>query len=148
MEENTNYYSTENSGVTEEDLLVKGEGSYNSPYIYGWNNDYEVAMSVWSSIHGSLLSGELVFAYRPSSKKGNKLIQIVIVRNFTIDNMTGAKIYGDYGIGYITSGYTALLPHVPHRYLEDEMSGYLDEWGVDKKILNTYKAIIEDLKEK
>ena len=120
-------------------------------YIWGWNSDEEVARSVWSSIHESLLSGDLVFAYRPTGKGDSKLKQIVIVRNFHNEYLpTGAyvKVNDDFAVGYVTSGYTALLPHVPFRYLRDEIEEYLEDWKIDKKILNTYKAIIEDLEEK
>ena len=119
-------------------------------YIWGWDNSMDVAGSIWGSIHASLLKGDLVFAYRPLSKEGSKLVQLVIVRNFHIEYIAAmeTKVYDDYAVGYITSGYTALLPHVPLRYLKDEMSGYLEDWKVSKEILNTYKAIIEDLEEK
>ena len=133
MEENTNYNSTE---LTEKECC-----------IYGWDDDMDVARSIWGSIHNSLLEGDLLFAYRPRQKKNARLLQIIIVRNFHIDRsgMIDRKVYDDFAVGYITSGYTALLPHVPLRYLKEEMAGFLDEWGIDKKVLNTYKAIIEDL---
>lgn len=119
--------------------------------IWGWKDDTEVAQSVWASIHESLLSGDLVFAYRPTGKGDPKLKQIVIVRNFHLEHglsIEPIKIYDDFAVGYITSGYTALLPHVPLRYLRDEIAEYLEDWKIDKKILNTYKAIIEDLENK
>ena len=119
-------------------------------YIWGWNDSMEVASSVWGSIHASLLSGDLVFAYRPLGKDEGKLVQLVIVRNFHFEDTlvvnSPKKVYDDdYAVGYITTGYTALLPHVPLRYLKEEMTGYLDDWKINKEILNTYKAIIEDL---
>lgn len=131
---------------TAEDMTGSMEAD-NRQYIWGWDTTMEVARSIWGSIHDTLLHGDLVFAYRPLSDKGNRLIQLVIVHNFHIDSsgLQDIKVYDDYGVGYITSGYTALLPHVPLRYLKDEMSGYLEEWKINKEILNTYKAIIEDL---
>ena len=111
--------------------------------IWGWENIEDVAKSVWSSIHHVLLEGDLVFAYKSSSTT-DKLKQIVIVRNFTLGQNL-EKTPGDFGVGYITSTYTALLPHIPLRYLKDEISQYLGEWKIDKTIQNTYKAIIEDL---
>ena len=135
------------------DITTEKTGSIDSSselrYIWGWENSMDVAGSVWGSIHSSLLSGDLVFAYRPLSK-GDRLAQLVIVRNFHMDYVgtMDVKVYDDYAVGYITSGYTALLPHVPLRYLKDEMSEYLGDWKVEKEILNTYKAIIEDLEEK
>ena len=117
MEENTNNSSTE--------IMDRGY------YIYGWDDDMEVAKSVWGSIHSCLLDGDLVFAYRPKQKKNAKLLQLVIVRNFHLEDTlvvnTPKKVYDDFAVGYITSGYTALLPHVPLRYLKDEMTGLLDE---------------------
>ncbi len=111
------------------------------PYIFGWENDMKVAETVWGSIHNDLLNGNLVFAYR-SSTQGSKLGQIVIVRN--IDFNTG-KPLDTFGVGYITSGYSALLPHVPLEYLKEEIASYLEDWKIDKNILGTYRAIIEDL---
>ena len=119
-----------------------------SRYIWGWEDSMEVASSIWGSIHASLLNGDLVFAYRPLGKDTGRLVQLVIVRNFHYDPGSSEKIYDDYAVGYITSGYTALLPHVPLRYLSEEMTGYLEEWKINKEILNTYKAIIEDLENK
>ena len=115
--------------------------------IFGWENDYQVAETIWGSIHSSLLDGDLVFAYR-SSTQGSKLGQIIVVRNFKIVSsgvLLDPKVYTDFGVGYITSGYTALLPHVPLEYLKEEVYKYLEEWKIDKNILGTYKAIIEDL---
>ena len=121
-------------------------------YIWGWNDSMEVASSVWGSIHASLLNGDLVFAYRPLGKDEGKLVQLVIVRNFHFEDTlvvnSPKKVYDDFAVGYITSGYTALLPHVPLRYLSQEMAGYLEDWKINKEILNTYKAIIEDLENK
>lgn len=116
-------------------------------YIWGWEDSMAVASSIWGSIHSSLLSGDLVFAYRPLGKEDGRLVQLVIVHNFHIDQsgMVDQKVYDDYAVGFITTGYTALLPHVPLRYLKDEMTGYLEDWKINKEILNTYKAIIEDL---
>jgi hypothetical protein len=118
-------------------------------YIWGWDDSMEVASSIWGSIHASLLSGDLVFAYRPLGKEDGRLVQLVIVHNFHMEHgpsIEPIKVYDDdYAVGFITTGYTALLPHVPLRYLKEEMTGYLADWKINKEILNTYKAIIEDL---
>ena len=114
--------------------------------IYGWQCINQVANDIWGSIHSCLLKGDLVFAYK-SPKEGDKLKQIVIVRNFDmIETPTGPqKSYRSYGVGYITPGYTALLPNVPYEYISGEIVDYLNEWKVDKTIINTYEAIVEEL---
>lgn len=128
------------------DSTINTLGTTIPNYVFGWNDEMEVAKSIWGSIHGCLLDGDLLFAYRPRTKKNAKLLQIVIVKNFHLDRsgMIDQKVYDDYAVGYITSGYTALLPHVPLRYLEEEITNYLEDWGIEKEILNTYKAIIKD----
>lgn len=121
-----------------------------SGVCYGWRCINDVAAEVWGSIHSTLLKGDLVFAYK-SPKEQDKLKQIVIVRNFELSNnpvpgmMDPMKVYTSYGVGYITSGYTALLPNVPFRYISGEIVDYLKEWKVEKSIINTYEAIVEEL---
>ena len=119
--------------------------------IVGWNSIEEVANSVWNSIHSRLLEGDLVFAYKTGDQSA-KLKQIVIVRNFELIQVAGfaqaGKNYTDFGVGYITSGYTALLPHVPLRYVKDELYSLMKDCKVPQDILGTFGAIIEDLEEK
>lgn len=115
--------------------------------IIGWNSIDEVASSIWSSIHSKLLEGDLVFAYKTGNQY-DRLKQIVIVRNFEwcqVSGMQPVKVYKDFAVGYITSGYTALLPHVPFRYISGEIMTSLEDWKLPKSVLGTYKAIIEDL---
>jgi radical SAM superfamily enzyme YgiQ (UPF0313 family) len=71
----------------------------------------------------------------------------VVVRNFDLaPTMSGnIKHYTSYGVGYITSGYTALLPNVPFRYIKDELMDLLKDWKIDKNVLATFTAIIENL---
>lgn len=117
---------------------------------YGWRCINDVAAEVWGSIHSTLLKGDLVFAYK-SPRENDKLKQIVIVRNFELANtsapgmMDPIKHYTSYGVGYITSGYTALLPNVPYTYIAEEIVEYLKDWKIDKTIINTYEAIVEEL---
>ena len=116
---------------------------------YGWRCINDVAAEVWGSIHSTLLNGDLVFAYK-SPKEQDKLKQIVIVRNFDLydapsPGLPPQKVYKSYGVGYITSSYTALLPNVPYEYISGEIVDYLKEWKVDKTIINTYEAIVEEL---
>ena len=119
--------------------------------IIGWENIDEVANSVWSSVHSRLLEGDLVFAYK-TGNQGAKLKQVVVVRNFEIVEVPGfaqaGKNYTDFGVGYITSGYTALLPHVPYRYIKDELFNLIKDSKVSNEVLGTFKAIIEDIEEK
>jgi hypothetical protein len=115
--------------------------------IVGWDTIDDVARSVWSSVHSKLLEGDLVFAYKTGNRY-DKLKQIIVVRNFEwyqAGNLQPIKVYKDFAVGYITSGYTALLPHVPFRYISGELKDALDEWKLPKSVLGTYKAIIEDL---
>lgn len=92
--------------------------------IYGWGSIEEVAQTLWSSVHSSLLSGDLVFAYRDSS------YQVVIVKGST-----------DYGVGIITPGYTALVPHCPKEYLVGEVLKDLTGMKPEKSVLLSYKNI-------
>ena len=145
--EEENYYKQEK--LTEEERGIQGHVESNS-VIYGWQCIEEVARDVWGSIHSSLLNGDLVFAYKCPSKSST-LKQIVIVRNFELvdSGMLGVpdpiKHYTSYGVGYITSGYTALLPNVPYTYIAEEIVEYLKDWKIDKTIINTYEAIVEEL---
>ena len=117
--------------------------------FWGWQCVDDVAKEVWCSVHSSLLKGDLVFAYK-SPRKQDTLKQIVIVRNFEMVeppalSMEPQKMYTSYGVGYITSGYSALLPNVPYEYISGEIVDYLKDWKIDKTIINTYEAIVEEL---
>lgn len=102
-------------------------------YIWGWNSSFEVANDVWSSIHRSLLEGQLIFAYK-SLSSNSELSQIVIVQNQ--DNT--------FGVGAMTRGFSYLLPSVPIEYLKTEVFEDLKKYKIDSKILETYKRIIKD----
>lgn len=103
--------------------------------IWGWENSMQVANDVWSSIHNSLLEGELIFAYKSTTSDSN-LSQIVIVKNMN----------GSFGVGMMTTGFTCLLPSVPIEYLKSEVLDDLKKYKVNNKIIETYKRIIEDIK--
>ena len=131
--------------LTKEEIELQEHVKTNSVF-YGWQSIEDVAKEVWGSIHASLLDGDLVFAYKCPSKNA-ALKQIVIVRNFDLVNsgVGPIKYYKSYGVGYITSGYTALLPNVPYTYIAEEIVEYLKDWKIDKTIINTYEAIVEEL---
>lgn len=104
-----------------------------SPYIYGWNNIDDVARDVWSGIHRCLLEGDLVFAYKATE---GELKQIVVVKN----NGVGDEV--TYGVGYFTTGYSALFPKLPIDYLRTVLLEDLRKFKVNKKIIETYEQIV------
>lgn len=100
------------------------------PLIYGWSSPEEVAQEVWCSIHNSLLRGILLFAIKSSS------YNMVIVK----------MKENDYGVGMmINNGYTMLLPHVPKDYVSNEVPKELLSLKTDKKIIEDFKLILEDI---
>lgn len=107
--------------------------------VWGWENAMSVANDLWASVHSSLLSGDLVFAYK-ETKGNSEFSQIIIVQNKNLNPMTGEL---DFGVGMVTTGYTSLLPHVPYEYLEDIILEDLKKYKVDKSILEIYKQIIK-----
>jgi hypothetical protein len=94
-------------------------------YIFGWNNAQEVAETVWTSIHHSLLQGELVFAYRGSGD----LKQIIVVK-------LGS---GQYGVGMITTGFTMLVPKIPADSIEEFVTADLKKYKLDVEIIKGLK---------
>lgn len=105
------------------------------PYIFGWNNIDEVAQDVWQGIHRCLLEGDLVFAYRPV--ESGDLRQLVVVKNKDLEDGKPT-----FGVGYFTSGYSALLPKLPLEYLQTVLLEDLRKFKVDKKIIQTYEQIV------
>lgn len=113
--------------------------------IVGWGDANEVASSIWSSIHSSLLSGKLVFAYKPY--KESELTQLVVVRNLKNDTY-GRVMDKDYAVGMMTSGFSMLLPHVPFEYLENDLVNDMNKYKVDKETIETFKKFIKFFEEK
>lgn len=113
--------------------------------IVGWGDANEVASSIWSSIHSSLLSGKLVFAYKPY--KESELTQLVVVRNLKNDTY-GRVLDKDYAVGMMTSGFSMLLPHVPLEYLENDLVNDMNKYKVDKETIETFKKFIKFFEEK
>ena len=82
--------------------------------VWGWDNAMSVANDLWASIHSSLLAGDLVFAYKDTTGESG-LTQIVVV---ALNQPTE-----HFSVGMVTSGYTALLPHVPFNFLTSTVLG-------------------------
>lgn len=137
---------TENCCKCTESEYELNEQNNQNRSIWGWQSIDDTARDIWGSIHSSLLAGDLVFAYKTGSQS-DKLKQIVVVRNFTVIYAAGQerKLYSGYSVGYITSGYSALIPNVPLRYLTDVTLVNLRDWKVNKEIVNTFESILMDL---
>lgn len=126
--------TSKNKPITEENNPVDLNRN-----VWGWENSMSCAESIWGSIHGKLLEGDLVFAYKNTGNNSD-IHQFVVVKN----NYTGN--INDFGVGVISTGYTMLLPHVPVDYVEVELVEDLKKWKLDKTILNTYEQIIKGIK--
>lgn len=113
--------------------------------VIGWSDANEVASSIWSSIHSSLLDGKLVFAYKPY--KESELTQLVVVRNLK-DDAYGRVIDKDYAVGMMTSGFSMLLPHVPFEYLDNDLVSDMKKYKVDKETIETFKKFIKFFEER
>lgn len=95
----------------------------NLPIIIGWRDCNQVAETVWSCMHDSLLRGNLMIAY----KDGN--MQIIVSK------------YPDgyYGVSYITQGYTSMIPYISSNYIMSEIIPELEKCKLDKLIIETLK---------
>ena len=116
--------------------------------IIGWGDANEVASSIWSSIHSSLLDGKLVFAYKPYRE--SELTQLVVVRNLKKDeyDIYGRVVDKDYAVGMMTSGFSMLLPHVPSDYLKTDLVNEMNKYKVDKETIEAFKKSIKFFEEK
>ena len=112
----------------------------------GWNNVDECASAVWSSIHSSLLDGELIFAYKSTSGK-SELQQFVLVKNLLGRESDG---YGDlktykkagYALGMITSGFSVLYPYIPEKYLLETGLDELKKYKVPADVIRAYVNLV------
>ena len=95
---------------------------------------------VYSSLHRTLLNGDLIFAYKGPA--GANFYQIVIVQEL---NWSGKRL-DTYEVGITTHGFSALLPHVPFSYLENEVLSDLIGYKVNKEIINVYQKILNEHK--
>lgn len=108
-----------------------------SKNCWGWADVNAAACEIFNSIHHTLLEGQFIFGYKNTfGPEKSQLMQIVVVR-FSSDV---------FGVGVVTSGYTMLLPQVPITYLEVELAEDLKKWKIESYILNTYKSIINEIK--
>ena len=116
--------------------------------IFGYEDSMQVARSIMGSIYENLLHGDLIFAYR-STATSNKssLFQVVIVNDLKYGNDGRTYPTKLFSVSLITAGYSAYIPHMPVDYL-DEVVGDLEEGKADKKIIENFKLIVENIKTK
>ena len=108
--------------------------------VGGWESAEQVANSLWSSIHESLLfDTDLVFAYK-STKPGVDISQVVVVQH--VDPNTN-ELLGLFSVGIMTSGFTALVPKVPIEYLEKDVVLDMEKYKVEKNYIETFKEILK-----
>ena len=112
----------------------------------GWNNVDECASAVWSSIHSSLLEGELIFAYKSTSGK-SELQQFVLVKNLLgkkADEYGNLRTYEKtgYSLGMITSGFSVLYPYIPEKYLLDTGLEDLKKYKVPADVIKAYVNLV------
>lgn len=123
----------------------------NSPQFYqtvygGWNSVDECAAGVWSSIHSSLLEGELIFAYKSTSNKSD-LLQFVLVKNLIekkLDDQGNIVTYKKpgYALGMITSSFSVLYPYLPNKYLLGTGLDDLKKYKVPNDVLKAYINLV------
>jgi hypothetical protein len=130
---------------------IEDTNKINDMRVYGFEDSMSVARSLMGSIHENLLKGDLIFAYRStSSSNKTPLCQIVVVNELREENTGGMfRLVPTnlFSVSIITSGYTAYIPHMPIGYL-DEITAELENGKAEKKIIETFKNIVEDLKTK
>ena len=116
--------------------------------IFGYEDSMQVARSIMGNIHENLLRGDLIFAYR-STTTSNKspLFQVVVVNDLKYGNDGRPYPTSLFSVSLITAGYSAYIPHMPVDYL-DEVVGDLEEGKADKKIIENFKSIVENIKTK
>jgi hypothetical protein len=116
--------------------------------IFGYEDSMQVARSIMGSIHENLLHGDLIFAYRSTATSNkSQFFQVVVVNDlgYGADGRTyPTKLFS---VSLITAGYSAYIPHMPVDYL-DEVVGDLEEGKADKKIIENFKLIVENIKTK
>ena len=116
--------------------------------VFGFEDSMQVARGLMGSIHENLLRGDLIFAYR-STAPTNKtpLFQVVVVNDLKYGSDGQVYPTSLFSVSLITAGYSAYIPHMPVDYL-DEVVGDLEEGKADKKIIENFKIIVENLKTK
>lgn len=124
-----------------ENTVVEDLGITEEMRVYGWESARQAADEVYSSLHKSLIEGKLIFAYKGATTAN--FYQIVITQD--IDQFTG-ELKDTFSVGITTHGFSALLPHVPLSYLEEDIPKDLSNYKIDKDIINVYQRIINELK--
>ena len=116
--------------------------------IFGYEDSMQVARSIMGSILENLLHGDLIFAYR-STATSNKspLFQVVVVNDLKYGEDGRTYPTELFSVSLITAGYSAYIPHMPVDYL-DEVVGDLEEGKADKKIIENFKSIVDNIKTK
>ena len=109
-----------------------------------WSNIDEVASNLWGSIHQELLDGVPVFAYK-ASNNNSELVQIVVVR-YVYGGDANNNYFDDFGIGMVTTGFTALEPHIPIDQVINEVCSDLKKYKVPTEIRDRFDKIISNLK--
>ena len=117
--------------------------------IYGFEDSMSVARTLMGSIHENLLRGDLIFAYRSSSSTSKTTLSQIVVVNELQEVNKGGYVQmiptNKFAISYISSGYSSYLPHMPIEYL-DEVVRDLEEGKAEKKVIETFKYIVDDWK--
>ena len=90
-----------------------------------------------------------MFAYRSTSSSNKTTYYQVVVVNDLIDIFDPVKGYikvasDKFSVSTITSGYSSYIPHMPVEYLEDVLAD-MEDGKVEKKVIATFKTIVEDL---
>ena len=113
--------------------------------IYGWENMEELIKSTYYSPHRDLLDGRLIFALRPPTTLNSSLLQFIIVKN-PWKNEEDLEGRMTYSVGYVCKSSTGYVPCAIWKYLEEIVPTYLEEWGIEDKIIELYKQTIPNFK--
>ena len=116
--------------------------------IFGYEDSMQVARSIMGSIHENLLHGDLIFAYRSTATSNkSQFFQVVVVNDLGYGSDGRTYPTELFSVSLITAGYSAYVPHMPVDYL-DEVVGDLEEGKADKRIIENFKSIVENIKTK
>lgn len=121
---------------------TKEENNLDNRFWGAWRCAESVAEDLWGGIHSNLLNHSVPFFAYKSLKSDDSLAQIVAVLD--LDEFRIAT--GTFSVGMITSGFTALLPHVGIDYMEGQFLNDLTKYKVEKELIESYKKILEDYK--
>lgn len=136
-----------NEVIEEKEKMEENNSTQFYQTVYGgWGSVDECAAAVWSSIHSSLLDGELIFAYKSTSGK-SELQQFVLVKNLVGKS---SDVYGNiqnykktgYALGMITSGFSVLYPYLPEKYLLETGLDDLKKYKVPADVIKAYINLV------